>query len=362
MSKIEHIEGKNSPSLEKVYKLNGKEAKQYTKENTKYSHSWQKAKFNEVKNICTTLVDQNEDFREALKATGDKKILHTVEDTYWGTGGDNKSHGRNIYGNILMQIRYEKFGSQKKTKEEIESDEKDNKFAVNISNDTESIVIVDSQGAHIDKRFIFGKSKTYIQKCSTASHMKNFTSELVNGPIRPKVKNIAINNGINDVRNGMSHTEIERLQKECINDLKQVFPNAHIYYNLPVTRSQDKTIELLGQSMWQFCTNMNATFIKHNIERRKFKDEYHLTIEGTRDFVKNLHNYARDNQTMTPDGSNYHRQDNRKFPPRGKYMYNQYRAHDEYQYRTQDEYPPFYGGRNQGYPVYNQNRFDALTW
>lgn len=47
---------------------------------------------------------QNLALREKLLGTGDKTIVeHTVNDSYWGDGGDGS--GKNRLGHILMELR-----------------------------------------------------------------------------------------------------------------------------------------------------------------------------------------------------------------------------------------------------------------
>ncbi len=49
---------------------------------------------------------QHDELRALLLATGDAKIVeHTVNDSYWGDGGDGS--GRNMLGQILMRVREE---------------------------------------------------------------------------------------------------------------------------------------------------------------------------------------------------------------------------------------------------------------
>lgn len=49
---------------------------------------------------------QHDDLKELLLSTDDATLVeHTANDRYWGDGGDGS--GRNMLGNILMQIRSE---------------------------------------------------------------------------------------------------------------------------------------------------------------------------------------------------------------------------------------------------------------
>ena len=49
---------------------------------------------------------QHDDLRALLLSTGDAMLVeHTENDDYWGDGGDGS--GRNMLGQILMQIRTE---------------------------------------------------------------------------------------------------------------------------------------------------------------------------------------------------------------------------------------------------------------
>lgn len=49
---------------------------------------------------------QHDDIRATLLGSGNAKIVeHTENDSYWGDGGDGS--GKNVLGQILMQIRSE---------------------------------------------------------------------------------------------------------------------------------------------------------------------------------------------------------------------------------------------------------------
>ncbi len=56
------------------------------------------------KRIVRCIIKQDTEFRNALKSTGSKEIQHTVADTFWGTGGTDKSLGENSYGKVLEDL------------------------------------------------------------------------------------------------------------------------------------------------------------------------------------------------------------------------------------------------------------------
>ncbi len=87
-----------------------------------------------------------------------------------------------------------------------ENSDRRNNFRVNIPHDTENIVLTDSQGKFLNRSFLFGKSITFIRKCSNADQMSKFAEEL--GQTNPRIKNILINNGVNDMRVGKEVNEI----------------------------------------------------------------------------------------------------------------------------------------------------------
>lgn len=67
---------------------------------------WESVKVPLMRDAVRAKFTQHEDLREILLATGDAKIVeHTENDSYWGDGGDGS--GKNMLGQILMQIRQE---------------------------------------------------------------------------------------------------------------------------------------------------------------------------------------------------------------------------------------------------------------
>ena len=167
MRQAEFILGPDSSPLEKIAGMSGKQAKQYVRENVPISLAWQKRQADELQAIVTRLAEQDGLFREALLATGDAEIRHTVSDSFWGTGTRNQK-GRNMYGKILMALRDSPQGNSKASASKADTEKP---FAAVISRDTECIVLTDSQGKWVNKDLIFGRKKTVIIKCSTADDL-----------------------------------------------------------------------------------------------------------------------------------------------------------------------------------------------
>lgn len=67
---------------------------------------WESVKNNVMKKALLAKFTQHEELKNLLISTGGTKLIeHTVNDAYWGDGGDAK--GQNFLGRLLMQIRDE---------------------------------------------------------------------------------------------------------------------------------------------------------------------------------------------------------------------------------------------------------------
>jgi ribA/ribD-fused uncharacterized protein len=67
---------------------------------------WYKVKDEIMLKAVREKFSQHEDIAEVLLGTGDALIVeHTGNDSYWGDGGDGR--GKNMLGQILMQVREE---------------------------------------------------------------------------------------------------------------------------------------------------------------------------------------------------------------------------------------------------------------
>ena len=67
---------------------------------------WEAVKVDVMRTALRAKFTQHEQLRELLLATGESEIVeHTVNDRYWGDGGDGS--GRNMLGRLLMEIREE---------------------------------------------------------------------------------------------------------------------------------------------------------------------------------------------------------------------------------------------------------------
>jgi len=65
---------------------------------------WESVKVNVMREAVLAKFTQHDELKTLLLATGEAKIIeHTVNDDYWGDGGDGK--GKNMLGQILMQVR-----------------------------------------------------------------------------------------------------------------------------------------------------------------------------------------------------------------------------------------------------------------
>lgn len=67
---------------------------------------WEKVKDDVMREAVRAKFTQNEHLKKTLLSTGDAALVeHTVNDSYWGDGGNGK--GKNMLGKILMEIREE---------------------------------------------------------------------------------------------------------------------------------------------------------------------------------------------------------------------------------------------------------------
>jgi ribA/ribD-fused uncharacterized protein len=65
---------------------------------------WESVKDDVMREAVLAKFSQHDDLRELLLGTGDAKLIeHTVNDAYWGDGGDGS--GKNMLGIILMEVR-----------------------------------------------------------------------------------------------------------------------------------------------------------------------------------------------------------------------------------------------------------------
>lgn len=68
--------------------------------------NWNNIKDNIMYNALKAKFTQYPELKELLINTGDKKLVeHTVNDHYWGDGGDGS--GKNMLGKLLMKLRDE---------------------------------------------------------------------------------------------------------------------------------------------------------------------------------------------------------------------------------------------------------------
>lgn len=65
---------------------------------------WESVKADVMREAVMAKFAQHDQLRELLLSTGDATLTeHTVNDSYWGDGGDGS--GRNMLGIILMEVR-----------------------------------------------------------------------------------------------------------------------------------------------------------------------------------------------------------------------------------------------------------------
>lgn len=72
----------------------------------KLRSDWESVKVSIMTKAVRAKFTQHDDIRATLLGSGNAKIVeHTENDSYWGDGGDGS--GKNVLGQILMQIRSE---------------------------------------------------------------------------------------------------------------------------------------------------------------------------------------------------------------------------------------------------------------
>jgi N-glycosidase YbiA len=72
----------------------------------KLRSDWEEVKERIMYGAVLAKFTQHAALRSKLLATGDAEIVeHSGKDAYWGDGGDGS--GKNVLGNILMQVRHE---------------------------------------------------------------------------------------------------------------------------------------------------------------------------------------------------------------------------------------------------------------
>jgi len=65
---------------------------------------WESVKVDVMRRALAAKFDQHPALRELLLSTGDAELVeHTVNDRYWGDGGDGS--GRNMLGRLLVELR-----------------------------------------------------------------------------------------------------------------------------------------------------------------------------------------------------------------------------------------------------------------
>ncbi len=72
----------------------------------KLRREWESVKVGVMRDAVRAKFTQYEELKALLLGTGDAKLVeHTVNDAYWGDGGDGS--GRNMLGQMLMELREE---------------------------------------------------------------------------------------------------------------------------------------------------------------------------------------------------------------------------------------------------------------
>ncbi|GAC1460898.1 MAG: hypothetical protein PVS3B2_21860 [Candidatus Dormibacteraceae bacterium] len=67
---------------------------------------WESIKVSVMLKVVRAKFSQHEELRSLLLSTAQARLVeHTENDGYWGDGGDGR--GRNMLGQILMQVRRE---------------------------------------------------------------------------------------------------------------------------------------------------------------------------------------------------------------------------------------------------------------
>ena len=81
-------------------------AKQVTKGLGVSDRAWMNYKVGLMARLLDTKFNCLEEFRDALRQTGSRRVVHPVPDSFWGRGPDGR--GRNMFSQLLMDLRRNK--------------------------------------------------------------------------------------------------------------------------------------------------------------------------------------------------------------------------------------------------------------
>ncbi len=240
------------------------------------------------------------EFVEALKDTGNRKIIHNVASTVWGTG--QRGNGKNRFGRILMDLRDKWFNLQSTAKMGAENDRTD--MAAGAMTDATGMAAaaqIDSTDTDMKPQLhILGNSLTKGIRAEKLSRDFDTTipradtitaaqQRLANLTGNPSV--IAFQLITNDVKESQSPRVTEAL-KSLIDDTKTKFPNTKIMISLaphPDDASRQATRTALVNAGIQDAYQGTDVLCISNRGITSFTgDGIHLTQRGTSQLASNI--------------------------------------------------------------------------
>ena len=295
---IWHCLGKEHKLAEEVTAAeDGYQAKSVSK-NVPYSKSWEQKKKSIVAEICQIRSDQDVAFRDTLNESMNKKIVHNVNNNYWGTGGPDRS-GLNTYGKILENLRkLLKDQEQSWIPNDQENPEKEEDLssehgersvqmeALVMNKNTETLLITDSVLKLVEPKRFRGRRWVNKQRVSDSDELVSVLKTV--NPKKHKLSEVVVHVGINDITDGKPISHIRDNFEEAIQDINDKLPNVSIVISAMVAKEYHKVAQA-NKELQRLCSKyQGCTFVTHRMRDHMYNDPIHVTSEGTAVLVADI--------------------------------------------------------------------------
>ena len=161
----------------------------------------------------------------------------------------------------------------------------------------ETILLIDSVGKHVDSKRFLGKRSTLIHICPNTTYLLGLLNKW---HVNNATQNVVLHVGINDICEERECDSIVQDMIKCIEAVKEKTPKANIVYS-NIILCKSAPVDYLNKSasvnnkINLYCHENGVKVVTHNNLCRNnllyATDDYkHINYNGTKIFVKNLHN------------------------------------------------------------------------
>ena len=275
---------------------------------------WEEKSCDIIKYLLEQKLKSCKEFKDRLEASKNRRIIHNVASTFWGTGGGIHGRGENRFGQLLMEVRANnnimKTSNHQPSKTAAYMGQKAGVSQSNLKSTSEEKIAKPNSvnksynQTHSAKPDVLLIGNSLVNNIKADKLSREFNTTKVNAYTINEAKSVIDNVSntpsaitfhltTNDVRKNSPASETTSDYCSLIDTTMKKFPSTKIVISNAPRRTDDSKLatqcKLVNASLEDHYHNMkNVTFISNTDVTSLASDGKHLTHRGTSALARNI--------------------------------------------------------------------------